>query len=191
MGAAYIKPDEATATKQGKPVFAPNCIDCTTVCQLSKKPQTISQKQNSTQPRKSKKNPSIPTFIWHESDEGQSPSVVQEVVTASPTKEEHKRSWLKKLTKPKSAQDLEYMGVSDSRHQTEPKPIKHSLSFQGVIPADWSKAQHERLNWAVDEVARRHKIRPPGPRIMQEILSIKAVGKQDSTAYNSRQALIL
>jgi hypothetical protein len=52
-------------------------------------------------------------------------------------------------------------------------PIRPALSFSGKLPDDWSPEQQQRLQWAVEEIARRSNIRPPGYRTMQAIQAIR------------------
>ena len=59
-----------------------------------------------------------------------------------------------------------------------------SLSFSGKIPADWDKAQLERLEWAVQEIARRSQLRAPGPRSMHAVMEARARGDRDAASTN-------
>ena len=59
-----------------------------------------------------------------------------------------------------------------------------SLSFSGKIPADWDKAQLERLEWAVQEIARRSQLRAPGPRSMHSVMEARARGDRDAASTN-------
>ena len=73
-----------------------------------------------------------------------------------------------------------------------PRPARPSrrpsLSFEGRLPRDWNQEQQERLRWAVDEVSRRLKLRPPGPRAMQVVMAARSRGKRDAAnEYDLRQ----
>ena len=64
-----------------------------------------------------------------------------------------------------------------------------SLSFAGKLPADWDPAQIERLERAVQEIARRSQVRVPGPRAMQSVMAARAGGNREAanTGYDLRQ----
>ncbi len=63
---------------------------------------------------------------------------------------------------------------------------RSSLSFAGNLPEGWTKELQERLEWAVEEIARRSKLRPPGHRAMQAVMAARSQGKRSSSAYGGR-----
>ncbi len=61
----------------------------------------------------------------------------------------------------------------------KPPQVRPSMSFCGKIPEDWSPEQQQRLQWAVEEVASRNDIRPPGYHTMQAFQADRNRGKRE------------
>jgi hypothetical protein len=56
--------------------------------------------------------------------------------------------------------------VERSQDATSTAPLKRtrsSLLFDGTLPKDWDQSQQNKLQWTIEEVARRLKIKASGP----------------------------
>ena len=75
---------------------------------------------------------------------------------------------------------------NNSKIPPKPPNFRPPLSFSGKLPEDWSPAQQQWLQWAVEEIAKSSNIRPPGYRAMQEIQTARRDKRELTGHYNLR-----
>lgn len=179
MGAANTKLDHATdssiANQIRSLVLMPRCIDCSTLCEPTKNEsgtyvQGRARRTGSGMQRKNESK--VLDKTQHEENQSSALSTSQtaHMIQSSPIlQRSHSASFETMLQRPM---------------------IRSSLSFKEQLPPEWSRSQQERLEWAVEEISRRSKIRPPGPRAMQAAMAARSRGKREAaSAYNLRYSV--
>jgi hypothetical protein len=163
MGAANDK-NEGVLIPAERPngfIRLPICVDCSPICE-SENFGGSSDLQSGTEAACSDATPGsfqfggfrIPSFEIKQPERDNPTLIRTESATSSP----------------------HLMSSADILNSTKSPRSRCSVSILLTQTQDWNESQRMRLQLAVEEISRRMKIRPPGPRAMQVIMEARSKG---------------
>lgn len=166
MGAANVKHDKLAASENNL-LKIPNCVDCGIICEPKMNDGPSDKKSKPFHPKSSANKGKIFPNANFTKDQPLIPSPLQPPCPAP------------MVSSQISSQDQSSEASSFDLTPRSPR-LGSSLSYRGAPAPGWSVQQQDRLRLAVEEISRRWKVRPPGPRAMQELMTAREQGRRDS-----------